>query len=82
MNNAMWQEQTTGAPAIVGRREQIYVHAAQLFSTRGFAATSMANIAGAIGITKAGLYHFVASKEELLFRLMSVYADPHVARVA
>lgn len=67
----MWQEQTTGTPAIVGRREQIYVHAAQLFCTRGFAATSMANIADAVGITKAGLYHFVASKEELLFTLMS-----------
>lgn len=67
----MWQEHTTGAPAIVGRREQIYVHAAQLFCTRGFAATSMANIADAVGITKAGLYHFVASKEELLFTLMA-----------
>lgn len=71
MNDAMWQEHTTGTPAIVGRREQIYVHAAQLFCTRGFAATSMANIAEAVGITKAGLYHFVASKEELLFTLMS-----------
>ncbi len=67
----MWQEHTTGTPAIIGRREQIYVHAAQLFCTRGFAATSMNNIAEAVGITKAGLYHFVASKEELLFTLMS-----------
>jgi AcrR family transcriptional regulator len=31
----------------------------------------MANLADAVGITKAGLYHFVASKEELLFTLMS-----------
>lgn len=71
MNDAMWQEHTTGTPAMIGRREQIYVHAAQLFCTRGFAATSMANIADAVGITKAGLYHFVASKEQLLFTLMS-----------
>jgi len=71
MNDAMWQEHSTGTPAIIGRREQIYVHAAQLFCSRGFAATSMANIADAVGITKAGLYHFVASKEELLFTLMS-----------
>lgn len=31
----------------------------------------MANIAEAVGITKAGLYHFVQSKEELLFTLMA-----------
>jgi AcrR family transcriptional regulator len=59
----------------MGRREQIYIHAAQLFCTRGFAATSMANIAEAVGITKAGLYHFVQSKEDLLFTLMSFSMD-------
>ena len=67
----MWREQAAGIAVPVSRREQIYVHAAQLFCTRGFAATSMANIADAVGITKAGLYHFVESKEELLYTLMS-----------
>lgn len=71
MNEIIWQEQTGGGTESLGRREQIYLHAAQLFCTRGFAATSMANIADAVGITKAGLYHFVASKEELLFTLMA-----------
>ncbi|MCM8732487.1 TetR/AcrR family transcriptional regulator [Hephaestia sp. GCM10023244] len=53
-----------------GRREQIFFHAAYLFLERGFAATSMSDIAKAVGITKAGLYHFVSDKEELLFTLM------------
>jgi len=71
----MWQEQAGDEPASLSRREQIYLRAAQLFCTRGFAATSMANIADAVGITKASLYHFVANKEELLFTLMSFSMD-------
>ncbi|MCA3255984.1 MAG: TetR family transcriptional regulator [Alphaproteobacteria bacterium] len=71
----IWHEQGGDAPNLLGRREQIYIHAAQLFCTKGFAATSMANIADAVGITKAGLYHFVPSKEELLFTLMTFSMD-------
>lgn len=71
----IWHEQPGDAPNLLGRREQIYIHAAQLFCTKGFAATSMANIADAVGITKAGLYHFVPSKEELLFTLMTFSMD-------
>ena len=59
----------------VARREQIFVHAAQMFCTRGFSATSMTDIAEAVGITKAGLYHFVSNKEELLYTLMTVSMD-------
>lgn len=53
------------------RLEQIYFHAARFFVERGFAATSMSEIADAVGITKAGIYHFVPNKEDLLFNLMS-----------
>ena len=59
----------------MARREQIFVHAAQMFCTRGFSATSMTDIAEAVGITKAGLYHFVSNKEELLYTLMTVSMD-------
>jgi AcrR family transcriptional regulator len=57
------------------RREQIFFHAARLFCTRGFAATTMSEIADAVGITKPGLYHFVSGKEELLFTLMMFSMD-------
>jgi AcrR family transcriptional regulator len=63
------QPNVAGAP--LPRLEQIYVEAARLFAERGFAATSMSDIAEAVGVTKAGLYHFVASKDELLFTLMN-----------
>lgn len=57
------------------RREQILIAASRLFVKRGFAATSMQDIADAVNITKAGLYHFVDSKEDLLYEIMIVGMD-------
>ena len=34
--------------------------------------TSMQDIADAVGVTRAGLYHFVASKEALLSEIVDV----------
>lgn len=45
--------------------------AARLFTEKGFAATPMSEIARAVGITKAGLYHFVRSKDELALNLIT-----------
>jgi AcrR family transcriptional regulator len=53
------------------RLDQIYGAAAHLFVEKGFAATSMNEIAAAVGITKAGLYHFVRSKDELALNLIT-----------
>lgn len=58
-----------------GRREQIFLEASRLFVEKGFAATSMNDIASAVGITKAGIYHFVENKEDLLFTLMTFGMD-------
>jgi len=44
--------------------------AAQLFRDRGFDATSVSDVARALGLTKAGLYHHFESKEALLFEIM------------
>lgn len=70
------QTRTARTPALdflkqSDRREQIYFHAARLFLEKGFAATSMSEIADAVGITKAAVYHFVSNKEELLINLMT-----------
>jgi AcrR family transcriptional regulator len=70
-----WGDDSQDSAAFVARREQIFIHAAQMFCTQGFSATSMTDIAEAVGITKAGLYHFVRNKEELLFTLMSLSMD-------
>ena len=42
---------------------------------RGFDATSVNDIAAALGITKAGLYHYISSKESLLFDIITLGLD-------
>jgi TetR/AcrR family transcriptional regulator, cholesterol catabolism regulator len=53
------------------RRAGMCRAAAQIFRTRGFDATSVSDIARALGLTKAGLYHYFESKEALLFEIMT-----------
>jgi AcrR family transcriptional regulator len=57
------------------RLREIYRTAAQIICEKGFDATSMNDIADAIGITKAGLYHHIPGKKDLLFRIMSFGLD-------
>ena len=49
--------------------------AAQLFRDRGFDATSVSDVARALGLTKAGLYHHFESKEALLFEILTFGLD-------
>ncbi|MFN9928753.1 MAG: TetR/AcrR family transcriptional regulator, partial [Phenylobacterium sp.] len=60
---------TAGARLISPRARQIYLQAARLFVEKGYDGASMSDIAAAVNITKAGLYHFVRSKEEVLLTL-------------
>jgi AcrR family transcriptional regulator len=53
----------------------MYRTAAQLFRDRGYDATSVSDIARALGLTKAGLYHHFESKEALLFEIMMFGLD-------
>ena len=59
------------ASAAVPRRAEICRTAAQIFRDRGYDATSVSDIARALGMTKAGLYHYFDSKEALLFEIMT-----------
>ncbi len=47
-------------------RRKIIDAAAQLFRMRGFSFVTMSDIASAVGLSKAGLYHHCPSKDELL----------------
>ncbi len=49
--------------------------ASRLFYEQGFDGTSMNDIAKAMDLTKAGLYHHVESKEDLLFKIMNFGLD-------
>ncbi|MGH3969272.1 MAG: TetR/AcrR family transcriptional regulator [Mycobacterium sp.] len=44
--------------------------AARLFAERGYEATSLRDVADAMGISRTALYHYVASKEDLLGMLV------------
>ncbi|MFE3059423.1 TetR/AcrR family transcriptional regulator [Nocardia sp. NPDC059239] len=62
------------APRSNPRRElvekQIFEQAIALFSERGFAATTLQDIAKATGLTRPALYHYVDSKDDLLAKLV------------
>ncbi|PTL77702.1 TetR/AcrR family transcriptional regulator [Vitiosangium sp. GDMCC 1.1324] len=57
------------------RYRAILETAARLICERGFEGTSMQEIAAACRMTKAGLYHHVQNKEQLLFDIMSYGMD-------
>ncbi|HEY0814231.1 MAG TPA: TetR/AcrR family transcriptional regulator [Pseudonocardia sp.] len=50
---------------------ELYEHATRLFAERGFAGTSLQDIANALGITRPALYYYVKSKDELLAKLVT-----------
>lgn len=50
-------------------KERLLDRAAELFWTKGYAATTTREIAASLGIRQASLYHHVAGKEELLYEL-------------
>jgi AcrR family transcriptional regulator len=45
--------------------------ACRLFATRGFDGTSIRDIANAVGISNAALYHYFADKDELFARIVA-----------
>ena len=57
------------------RLAEVYRTAAQIILRKGYDATSINDIANALGMTKAGLYHYISGKKELLFDIMSFGLD-------
>ena len=51
-------------------KQRILDAALELFSTQGFEATSIAQIADAVGVRKASLYSHFDSKQDILDRLI------------
>jgi len=63
------------------RQAQIYETAARIFCEKGFDKASMGDISSAMGLTKAGIYHHITSKDELLFGIMSYGMDLFESKV-
>jgi AcrR family transcriptional regulator len=59
-------------PAIAAKRaskrETALDHAARLFNERGIAATGIADVAAAMGVTRAALYYYFDERDDLVFQ--------------
>jgi TetR/AcrR family transcriptional regulator, cholesterol catabolism regulator len=55
--------------------ELIRRRAIDLFAARGYANTSLDDIAAAVGIQKPSLYHYIAQKEDLLYEINSLLVN-------
>lgn len=61
------------------RRDDILQAAAQIFRQKGYDAASMQDIADAVGLQKASLYHHVDSKQDILLALLDHALDLLIA---
>jgi AcrR family transcriptional regulator len=60
------------------RREEVVRAAARIFARDGYAAVGMRNVAEAVGIRGASLYHHFGSKEEILYAIcLTVTEEPN-----
>lgn len=60
---------------MISKREQILQTSTRLFRHKGYAATSMQDIAKDMGIKAASLYNHISSKQEILNELLNVGAE-------
>ena len=58
------------------RRDEIVDVAARLFAQRGYHATSISDLTEATGLHRGGLYHYIESKENLLFLIHERFITP------
>lgn len=55
------------------KRQGLLTHAAEVFASHGFDRASMMQVAEAAGVSKATIYHYYASKDDLLFDILDSY---------
>jgi AcrR family transcriptional regulator len=81
------QASTKGANAPApGKRnglvqQEILEHATRLFALRGYAGTSLQDIADAVGLTRPALYYYVKGKDELLAKLVAEITEESAASI-
>ncbi|ALJ01567.1 TetR/AcrR family transcriptional regulator [Rufibacter tibetensis] len=63
------------------RREGIVVEAAKLFKQKGFAGTSMRDLAEQVKMDAATMYHYISSKDEILKTICFGVADAYVTHL-
>ena len=63
-------------------KQHILEAAAQIFSTKGYHATSMQDIADAVSLKKASLYHHIDSKQNVLIEILDQALDMVIEQVS
>lgn len=58
------------------RRAAVIERAAEEFARNGFDATSIENLSEATELTSGGLYHYIGSKNDLLFEILNQMTGP------
>lgn len=61
-------------------KENIIIAALRLFLLRGYKYVSLVDVANEVGITKGGIYHYFAGKEDLLHAAMHYLLDRFEAK--
>lgn len=64
------------------KQAEIVAAAVQLFQQKGYHATSMQDIADAVGLQKGSLYHYISGKEELLVEIFHNALAKYNARLS
>lgn len=64
------------------RQQEVVATAAAVFARQGFQATSMDDLSAATGLASGGLYHYIQSKQLLLFRIFQQLMDPLLEQAA
>lgn len=54
---------------VTTKKERIFIEAAKLFQTKGYAATSMRELAEKVGLKPSSFYSHIKSKEEILEKI-------------
>ena len=61
-------------------KENIIIASLRLFLMRGYKSVSLVDVASELGITKGGIYHYFASKDELLHAALHFFLDRFEAK--
>jgi AcrR family transcriptional regulator len=69
-----------GRPGIHSRGEIIDA-ACDLFVLQGYYRTTMQHIADAVGVTKGGVYHYIESKEDVLYTIHNDFIGEGIRRM-
>lgn len=67
-NHSRWGRKRSDK--FMSRKNNVYQAALRLFQKRGYDKTSIQEIADAVNLQKGSLYHYITSKENLLFEII------------